>query len=40
LLPDNPSTWNRRDGIKAGIPGIQSFTYYAHQLQNAGYGAP
>jgi len=39
-LPDKPETWNRRDGMKCGIPGIQSFTFYAHQLQNAGYGAP
>eukprot|EP00614_Pseudopedinella_elastica_P031364 CAMPEP_0172638864 /NCGR_PEP_ID=MMETSP1068-20121228/215853_1 /TAXON_ID=35684 /ORGANISM="Pseudopedinella elastica, Strain CCMP716" /LENGTH=361 /DNA_ID=CAMNT_0013451853 /DNA_START=115 /DNA_END=1196 /DNA_ORIENTATION=- len=38
-LPDKPETWNRRDGMRCGIPGIQSFTYYAHQLQNAGYGA-
>ena len=37
-LPDRPETWNRRDGLKAGIPGIQSFTFFAHQLQNAGYG--
>jgi hypothetical protein len=40
LLPDRPETWLRRDGLKAGIPGIQSFTFYAHELQNAGYGAP
>ena len=39
-LPDRPDTWLRRDGLKAGIPGIQSFTFYAHELQNAGYGAP
>ena len=39
-LPDKPDTWLRRDGLKAGIPGIQSFTFYAHELQNAGYGAP
>jgi len=39
-MPDRPDTWNRRDGLKAGIPGIQSFTFFAHQLQNAGFGAP
>jgi hypothetical protein len=40
IIPDRPETWLRRDGIKAGVPGIQSFTFYAHELQNAGYGAP
>lgn len=39
-LPDKPETWHRRDGIKVGVPQIQSFTYYAHELQKAGYGAP
>ena len=40
VLPDGPSNWNRRDGLRCGIADIQSFTNYMHLLQNAGFGAP